>query len=187
MWPVLKIQPRRRAFISCLWRARRFTFKVHLPSKWHVRGLSKAAMVAFCLISLGACAQELSLSPTRPTIANSAAIQNRGELQVEIGYDAYPRHLSGNYHAAAANFYYVPLDFGGLLIAIRKTGVKVQHRSVRFRPAANSCFTRRITESEHLEWPFSTKHSAYGFRASARRLSCLQIINIEGKESVMSS
>ena len=88
----------------------RFTFKVHSPGRRPVRGLSRAAVAAFCLISLGAGAQELSLSATRPTIANSAPIQNRGVLQVEIGYDAYPQHLPGDQQTAAANFYYVPLD-----------------------------------------------------------------------------
>lgn len=70
----------------------------------------QAAFVAFCLISLGAGAQELGLSPTRPTIANSATIQNRGVLQLEIGYDAYPQHVPGNQETASANLYYAPLD-----------------------------------------------------------------------------
>jgi hypothetical protein len=41
-------------------------------------------------------AQDLDLSPTRPTIANSATIQSPGVLQVESGYDAYPQRIPGN-------------------------------------------------------------------------------------------
>jgi hypothetical protein len=86
-----------------------------LPS---VVGFTKAAVAAFCLFSsLGAGAQELDLSPTRPTIANSAPIQNRGVLQVEVGYDGYPQHVPGDDETASVSFYYVPierlrLDFG---------------------------------------------------------------------------
>ena len=102
---------------SDLCRARQCTCGEDSRSRWPVRSLSKAAVLAFCLISLGAGAQELSLSPTRPTIANSAPIQNRGVLQVEIGYDGYPQHVPGDQQTAGANFSYVPLnrlrlDFG---------------------------------------------------------------------------
>ncbi|MCU1327526.1 MAG: hypothetical protein JWN34_2896 [Bryobacterales bacterium] len=62
-------------------------------------------------------AQDLNLSPTRPTVANSVTIQDKGVLQVETGYDAFPQHSSGNQHTVAASLYYVPLkrlrlDFG---------------------------------------------------------------------------
>lgn len=97
-------------FTSGLCRAGRFAFKAHSPGRWSVRGLTKAAVAAFCLTSLSAGAQKLDLSPTRPTIANSATIQNRGVLQVEFGYDAYPQQLPGDQQTAGANFYYVPLD-----------------------------------------------------------------------------
>jgi hypothetical protein len=47
--------------------------------------------VGFSLIQFSlVCAQDLGLSPTRPTIANSATIQERGVLQMEAGVDAYP-------------------------------------------------------------------------------------------------
>jgi hypothetical protein len=62
-------------------------------------------------------AQELNLSPTRPTVANSVTIQDKGVLQVETGYDAFPQHSAGNQQTVAASLYYVPverlrLDFG---------------------------------------------------------------------------
>ncbi len=43
-----------------------------------------------------AAGQDLGLSPTRPTIANSAAVQSPGVLQIETGYDAYPQRVPGN-------------------------------------------------------------------------------------------
>ena len=62
-------------------------------------------------------AQDLELSPTRPTIANSATIQDKGVLQVEVGYDAYPQSVPGNQETLGVSFYYAPfkklrLDFG---------------------------------------------------------------------------
>jgi hypothetical protein len=36
------------------------------------------------------------LNPTRPTVANSAGIQDAGVLQIESGYDAYPQRVPGN-------------------------------------------------------------------------------------------
>ena len=72
----------------------------------------------FALFSPGAlCAQENSLSPTRPTVANSFSIQDRGVLQVETGYDAYPQRSSGNQQTAALSLSYallerLRLDFG---------------------------------------------------------------------------
>jgi len=61
--------------------------------------------------------QDLNLSPTRPTVANSATIQSPGVLQVELGYDAYPRGVPGEQHTVATSFFYAPLprlrlDFG---------------------------------------------------------------------------
>jgi hypothetical protein len=43
-----------------------------------------------------ASAQDMNLKPARPTITNSATIQSRGVVQVETGYDAYPRSEPGN-------------------------------------------------------------------------------------------
>jgi hypothetical protein len=62
-------------------------------------------------------AQDLNLSPSRPTIANSVTIQDKGVLQVETGYDASPQHNPGNQQTVATSLYYVPierlrLDFG---------------------------------------------------------------------------
>ncbi len=54
-------------------------------------------------------AQDLNLNPTRPTIANSAAIQSSGVLQVEMGYDAYPQHVPGNQQTLNTLFTYTPL------------------------------------------------------------------------------
>ena len=62
------------------------------------RGMLKATVV---LLAVGvgvrfAGGQELGINPTRPTIANSAAIPNAGVLQVEAGYDAYPQKVPGD-------------------------------------------------------------------------------------------
>ncbi len=46
------------------------------------------------------------MNPTRPTVANSAAIQGKGTVQVETGYDAYP----GAMQTVDTAFYYAPLD-----------------------------------------------------------------------------
>lgn len=64
-----------------------------------------------------AWAQDLSLSPTRPTIANSATIQSAGVLQVESGYDAYPQNVPGNQQTVDTLITYAPaprlrIDFG---------------------------------------------------------------------------
>ena len=45
--------------------------------------------VAVLLSGIG-YADDLNLSPTRPVVANSATIQDKGVLQVEIGYDVFP-------------------------------------------------------------------------------------------------
>ena len=70
-------------------------------------------------------AQDLNLSPTRPTIANSATIQSAGVLQVETGYDAYPRSMPGDQQTVAVNLYYAPLarvrlDFGWSPFALQQ-------------------------------------------------------------------
>ena len=57
------------------------------------------------------------MSPTRPTIANSAAVQSAGVLQVESGYDAYPQRVPGNQQTVDTLITYTPLsrlrlDFG---------------------------------------------------------------------------
>ncbi len=80
---------------------------------------------SFILIALPCMAQDLNLSPTRPTIANSATIQSAGVLQVETGYDAYPRSVPGDQQTVATNFYYTPLsrlrlDFGWSPVALQQ-------------------------------------------------------------------
>jgi hypothetical protein len=66
-------------------------------------------LCALWLLAINAAAQEMNLNPTRPTIANSAAIQSRGVLQVETGYDAYPRNPPGNQQTLDTLFTYTPL------------------------------------------------------------------------------
>ena len=61
---------------------------------WFVFKLLSAAAL---LVGVNAVrAQDIGLNPTRPTVANSAAIQNASVLQVEVGYDAYPQSVPGN-------------------------------------------------------------------------------------------
>ena len=58
-------------------------------------------------------AQDLNLTPTRPTIANSATIQGKGVLQVEAGYDAYPgEQLTVGTLLSYAPLKRLRLDFG---------------------------------------------------------------------------
>ena len=86
------------------------------------------ALLALCAVSLtGAAAQDLDLSPTRPTIANGATVQGAGVLQVETGYDAYPQKVPGNQQTVAASFFYTPLsrlrlDFGWSPFAYQQAG-----------------------------------------------------------------
>lgn len=56
--------------------------------------------------SIAARAQSTEMNPTRPTVANSAAIQGKGTVQVETGYDAYP----GAMQTVDTALYYAPLD-----------------------------------------------------------------------------
>lgn len=76
------------------------------------------SIAAFLVLSIRfATAQEISISPTRPTIANSAAIQSPGVLQLEIGYDAYPRNPPGDQQVVGTSLTYAALarlrlDFG---------------------------------------------------------------------------
>ena len=90
---------------------------------WRMQGLRSIVprvliALSFVLLLPGKLsAQDLNLSPTRPTVANSVTIQDTGVLQVEIGYDAFPRLNPGNQQTVATSLYYVPverlrLDFG---------------------------------------------------------------------------
>ena len=74
---------------------------------WKVRVVSIASMLLISL--LRAHGQDLNLNPTRPTIANSSAMQSAGVLQVEAGYDAYPQHVPGNQQTVDTLITYTPL------------------------------------------------------------------------------
>ena len=72
---------------------------------------SKALLlVSVLLIARLSVGQDLNLRSSRPTVANSVTIQSKGVLQVETGYEAYPRNPSGNLQAVDTAFSYVPLD-----------------------------------------------------------------------------
>ena len=66
-------------------------------------------MAGAALGCAGAGAQDVDLNPTRPTVANSAAIQSKGVLQVEAGYDAYPERADGNMETVDTLVTYTPL------------------------------------------------------------------------------
>jgi uncharacterized glyoxalase superfamily protein PhnB len=85
--------------------------------------MSMTSLQAWSLITITmflltcASAQEMNLNPTRPTIANSATVQSRGVVQVETGYDAYPRSVPRNQQTVDMFLTYTPLarlrlDFG---------------------------------------------------------------------------
>ena len=80
-------------------------------------GFAETLLAGLALFPAAASAQNLNLSPTRPTIANSATIQSQGVLQVEVGFDSYPRSSPENLQTIGATVYYAPLprlrlDFG---------------------------------------------------------------------------
>jgi hypothetical protein len=83
-----------------------------------MREFLRPLIVAISLLPVSvASAQDLNLNPTRPTIANSAAIQGPGVLQVEAGYDAYPQTVPGDQQTVDTFVTYAPLprlrvDFG---------------------------------------------------------------------------
>lgn len=90
---------------------------------WSPRGFCPGwihVLIVFTVILLlpgKLSAQDLNLSPSRPTVANSVTIQDKGVLQAEIVYDAFPQHNPGNQQTVGTSLYYVPverlrLDFG---------------------------------------------------------------------------
>src|SRR3982751_2798692 len=87
---------------------------VPLPARLAQLGM----MITFGFLFLGnLSAQDLNLSPTRPTVANGVSIQDKGVLQVEAGYDAYPQRVPSNQQTVGVLLSYVPLkrlrlDFG---------------------------------------------------------------------------
>ena len=72
------------------------------------------ALLPTLAIAVASCryapAQDIGLNPTRPTIANGAGIQNKGVLQFETGYDAYPQRVPGNQQTVSAGLSYAALD-----------------------------------------------------------------------------
>ena len=93
----------------------RGTAKRDLRRCWSLIWSLAAAVAPLCLAD--ALGQEITVSPTRPTIANSATIQSRGVLQVEAGYDTYPQSVPGNQQTVDTFWTYAPLarlrmDFG---------------------------------------------------------------------------
>ncbi len=66
-----------------------------------------AAGLLFCKVLP---AQDLNLNPTRPTIADSAGVQAKGVLQVEVGQDSYPELVPGDEQTLALSLFYTPLD-----------------------------------------------------------------------------
>ncbi len=76
------------------------------------KGLTQLSiLIAVGFLSSGHLfAQDLNLSPTRPTVANGLAIQDKGVLQVETGYDAYPQRVPGNQETVDISLFYVPLQ-----------------------------------------------------------------------------
>ncbi len=71
--------------------------------------LSVVITLVFLLLST-LSAQDFNLSPTRPTVANGASIQDRGVLQVETGYDAFPQRVPGNQQTVGTSLFYAPLE-----------------------------------------------------------------------------
>jgi len=68
-----------------------------------------AMLLFFCLAPPILFAQDISLNPSRPTIANAATIQSVGVLQIESGYDAYPQSGPGNQGTVDTLITYAPL------------------------------------------------------------------------------
>ena len=107
------------SILNAISRARPYT----VPGECHGRsgnlralgsalGLAQLALgITFGSLSLGnLSAQDFSLSPTRPTVANGASIQDKGVLQVETGYDAYPQRIAGNQQTVPVLVSSVPLE-----------------------------------------------------------------------------
>jgi uncharacterized glyoxalase superfamily protein PhnB len=90
---------------------RAIAISLSLSKNWHSLKKVAASAIAGALMLMAhkATAQDLNINPTRPTIANSAAIQNPGVLQIESGYDAYPQHVPGNQQTLDTLITYTPL------------------------------------------------------------------------------
>lgn len=66
----------------------------------------RVLMFAAFVRGYGALAEDLDLSPTRPTVSNGSSIQGKGILQLEAGYDAYP----GDEHTVGTLLTYTPFQ-----------------------------------------------------------------------------
>jgi uncharacterized glyoxalase superfamily protein PhnB len=87
-----------------------FKFHSARPLRRYRANLTLLGMMFFVLVaSTALSAQDMSLNPTRPTVANAATIQSLGVLQVESGYDAYPQSVPGNQGTVDTLISYVPL------------------------------------------------------------------------------
>lgn len=83
---------------------------------WSPRGFCPGwihVLIVFTVILLlpgKLSAQDLNLSPSRPTVANSVTMQDKGVLQAEIVYGAFPQHNPGNQQTVGTSLYYVPVE-----------------------------------------------------------------------------
>ena len=58
----------------------------------------------------GEAQKSLELNPTRPTVANGTGIQDKGVLQVEMGYDVYPQAIPGEQQTVDTSVFYTPWE-----------------------------------------------------------------------------
>lgn len=128
-----------------------------------------AIMITFGSLSFGnLSAQDLNLSPTRPTIANGVTIQDKGVLQVETGYDAYPQSIPGNQQTVGTSLYYVPLerlrlDLGWSAFSHQESADGTANGVSTLQVGERLCFSRRITTKR-------LQVSAFNMRLSFPRL-----------------
>jgi hypothetical protein len=66
--------------------------------------------LTMALLAAAARAQQISLNPTRPTVANAATIQDKNVFQVETGYDAYPQNPPGNQQTVDTTLSFAALE-----------------------------------------------------------------------------
>jgi uncharacterized glyoxalase superfamily protein PhnB len=91
--------------------------KIHATLAATMASTHVLVAIAIFFSNVRVVAEDLNLSPTRPTVANSVTMQNRGVLQVETGYDVFPQSVPGDRQTVDTTFTYTPLtrlrlDFG---------------------------------------------------------------------------
>lgn len=138
-----------------LHRARARYYGFMQATAWVSVGASCFVLVA-AQLSVPCAAQSLDLSPTRPTIANSATIQSAGVLQVEAGYDAYPRTVPGDQQTVSTTFFYAPLprlrlDFGWSPFALEQQQGNRNATGVGTVQIGGKVELKK--ENYHLPWP----------------------------------